>query len=903
MNDGWHAGGSQRGARGRRHRACRPCLLRASTTAAIGVLVCLLLGLPAAAADDEEARFVEGLRQRRLFSLAETFCQARLADPQLGQADRAELVSQLLRCYAAQAAHAVPAEREPLWQRARQTAADFQREQADNPRAILVRVQDALTALTQGELLRLEAELLPAPGTGLEDARGVLREAGRLLEQLDEDLARQIPQRHRQPPRADDELSAAELTALQQHVRYQRSRALRGLALCYAADSDDRIAMLTQAVQTLGQGLTQLAAGDPLADRFRIEQAGGYRLLGDFAAAEQALNQVQPAADQPDTLLESRAEAARLALAQRQPQQAWEVLSQGRQSGGRVSAELDFAHLETYLALWRDAHDRGDAERAEGWQAKAVAMVRWIEQLHGPAWGRRADLLLVQTFGGSPAAAGLDVLIRTGDDLYRKGQADEAIVAYEKAAAAAAASGQTAQAFQLRYRAALVDQNRQRYQAAARRLRALARELPAQPQAAETHLLAAWNAAQAARHDEAALDDYAAILTEHLTLWTASETCETVRLWLGRLRERQQQWAAAADAYRGIGRDSQHFAEALPAAIRCWEAQLQQQSADGAADPQARASAAQAIADALAERLQPLAADEAQAWTATDRLAAEAAARFLVRDVPRGGAQAESLLRAALRASPPPDAAAEQGDRHHDSSSLPASQAAASRGASPPFPPVSDAAWRVRAESLLVLALAAQDGKQSEAERALRQLGSLSPQQLAELVASLSQGASAAAASGQRELAAIRLAAIEMLGERLAQLEAADQARIERWRAESLAAIGRHAEAVTAYASLAARYPNDAALQTAYAELLLAGDDPQGWTVALEQWRRIGQRARPQTDLWYQAKYATAMALSQLGQKREAAERIQYLQATTPGLDDTPWAQKFSDLLQHCQQP
>lgn len=865
MKHGLHADGTGRGVQEHARAACRPCFLRICSVAMIWTLICLLPGMPAAAAVDEDARFVEGLRQRRLFSLAEAFCHQRLADAQLEPADRAELVIQLLRCYAAHAAHAVPAEREPWWQLARQTAADFQREQVANPRAILVGVQDALTALTQGELLRLEAELLPQPGTGLEDAKRVLREASRLLEQLDEDLARQIPQRHRQPPR-DQELSAGELTALQHHVRYQRSRAQRGLALCYPVDSDDRIAMLTQAVQTLEQGLTQLAAGDPLADRFRLELASGYRLLGDFAAAEQALNQIQPAADQPDTLLEARAEAARLALARRRPQQAWEVLGQGRQSGDRVSAELDFAHLETYLALWRDAHDGGDAERAKSWQAKAVAMVQWIEQTHGPAWGRRADLLLVQAIGGDRGAAGLDVLIRTGDDLYRKGQADEAIVAYEKAAATAAAGGEMEQAFQLRYRAALVDQNRQRYQAAAQRLRALARELPAQPQAAEAHLLAAWNTAQIARQDQAELDRYAEILSEHLTLWTASETCDTARLWLGRLRELQRQWAAAADAYHGIGRKFQHFADALPAAVRCWEAHLQELPANDNAQRQARESAAQAIADALAEPLQPLVANAGQTWTPEDRLAAEAAAKFLVRYVRHGGAQAQSLLQAALTGTPPPDAA-----------------------------------WRVGAESLLVLALAAQPAKQSAAERALRQLGSLSPEQLADLVDRLSQGPAAATASGQRDIAPLRLAAIEMLGDRLSQLEAAEQAKIERWRAESLVAAGRHDEAVTAYGRLAARYPDDASLQTAYAELLLAGDDPQAWNKALEHWRRIANRARPGTELWYKAKYAIAVALSKLGQQREAADRIQYLQATTPGLADTPWAAKFRELLRQCQ--
>jgi tetratricopeptide (TPR) repeat protein len=881
MKHGLNTDEERGGMRMGTHMGFRRCFLRVSSVAIIG----LLLGLPVVGADNEDARFAEGLRQRRLFPLAEAFCRERLADAQLGEADRADLVIQLLRCYAAQAAHAIPADRQPLWQLARQAAADFQRDQAANPRRILVRVQDALTVVTQGELLRLEAEFLPDPGISLEDAKRVLRDAGRILEQLDEELTREIPARHRQPPRGE-ELAADELTALQHHVRWQRSRAQRGLALCYASDSDDRIAMLTQAVRTLGQGLTQLAAGEPLADRFRIEQAGCYRLLGDFAAADQALRQVQASADQADTVLEARAEAARFELARGQPQKALEVLSQGREIAGRVSPELDFAHLETYLALGRDAHDRGDADQADTWQTKSVAMVKLVEQIHGPAWGRRSDLLLVHSISSGRGAAGLDVLIRTGDNLYRKGQADEAIVAYEKAAQAAAAGGQADQAFQLRYKAALVDQNRQRYGSAAVRLQTLARDLRTQPKAAEAHLLAAWNAAQAARQDEAALERYAEILSEHLTLWTSSTTCDSVHLWLGRLHERQHQWAAAAEAYHKVGRESEHAGEALPAAVRCWEEHLtrlraegapgvplagarrgtNEQSGDGDANQEVLESAAQTIADALAGRVEPLLADAARPWTAQDRLAAKSAARFLVQYNRHGGAQAESLLRAASTGNPPPDAA-----------------------------------WRATAESLLVLALAAQQGKHAEAERTLRQLGSLPPERLAELVASLSAMAESASAGEQREIAGLRLAAIETLGSRQSQLEASVQARIERWRAESLAAVGRHAEAVTAYGILAARSPDDAPLQTAYAQLLLSGDDPKSWKMALDHWRRIANRARPQSEVWYQAKFGTAVALSKLGQKREAADRILYLQATTPALASTPWASRFAELLRACQ--
>lgn len=827
----------------------------------VWLAVLALLPWPAALAESDDARFADGLRQRRLFVLAETFCRQRLADTGLTDADRADLVIQLIRCYAARAAQSPPADRDPLWQAARQAAADFQREQAASSRRLLVRVQDALTVAARGELLRQEAELLPDSSRSLDEPKAAFREAGRLLEQLDEDLTREIPLRHRRTP-SEEELSADELTNLQHQVRYQQSRVQLGLGLCYHADSDDRIAMLTQAADTLQQPLTQLAAGDPLADRLRIQLAGCYRLLGNFPAAGQALRDVQPAAGRAETALEARAEAVRLKLAAGQPQQALDLLGQGRASDGRVSPELDFAHLETYLALWRAAHEQSDSSQAQNWQAKAVAMVKLIEQTHGPAWGRRSDLLLVHSIGGVRGGADLEVLVRTGDSLYRKGQVDEALATYEKAAATAAAAGQAGQAFQLRYKAALVDQNRQRYGSASEKLRALASGMRGEPQAAEAHLLAAWNAAQEARQDSAALRTYADILAEHLTYWPQGKTANTARLWLGRVRELEQQWAEAAAAYQGIAPDAEQAGEALAAAVRCWEKQLNGLRAAR----QDTAPTADAVAGQLAQRVEGLVADASRTWTSQDRLCAEWAARFLLQYTPHGGPRAETLLQAALNAQPPPEPA-----------------------------------WRATALSLLVLALAAQDGKRADAERVLRQLGSLPPDDVARIIADLSALADTAAPAARPELATLRLAALEVLGGRKSQLAAALQARLERWHAESLAAAGRHQDAIQAYRVLAEQAPDDAQLQATYADLLLGDEAAESWTAALDHWRRIAARARPQTELWYRAKYAGALALKKLGQPQEAASRIRYLQATTPALETTPWGGKFADLLRECE--
>ena len=64
-----------------------------------------------AAADSRDGQMVAGLRERRLFELAEKYCQDRLQAPALDEITKAELTTELLRTFALHAFHESPAER------------------------------------------------------------------------------------------------------------------------------------------------------------------------------------------------------------------------------------------------------------------------------------------------------------------------------------------------------------------------------------------------------------------------------------------------------------------------------------------------------------------------------------------------------------------------------------------------------------------------------------------------------------------------------------------------------------------------------------------------------------------------------------------------------------------------
>jgi hypothetical protein len=389
----------------------------------------------------------------------------------------------------------------------------------------------------------------------------------------------------------------------------------------------------------------------------------------------------------------------------------------------------------------------------------------------------------------------------------------------------------------------------------------LGRDLSNQPQAPEAHLLAAWNAAQGSQADPSALAEYADVLAEHIQLWPQAKTADTARIWLGRLRESQGDGAGAVAAYQGVSRGAAPYADALQGAARCWSQRLSELRSRGAAWQ----DAAQSAAGFFEVQIDHLRKDPSQPWTTEDRFCAEQTARLCLAYVPAGHARAEAALQAALQGQPPPDAA-----------------------------------WQTRARSLLVIALAGQSGKRAGAERMLLELGFDSSKELLEILDALSGLAASASPQAKQDLARLQLTVLDKMALHTPQFDEPTRRKLDRARAAALGLAGRREEGIAAYAKLAKANPDDGQIQEEYAELLLAADDPAVWQQALDQWRRVATRSRPGSERWFRAKYAIAEALVKLGDKDEAANRIRYLQATTPDLEKTAWKHKFLELLQRC---
>ncbi len=157
------------------------------------------------------------------------------------------------------------------------------------------------------------------------------------------------------------------------------------------------------------------------------------RLRGKLAEAMQRLDAIEAAHPPAKTRLVARAERVRILLAAKQMEKALEILRGGREIAGQTAAEFDLAHVEAFIAFWKLAADSKDAQAAADWQKRAADMVQAMEQLYGPYWTRRGEMLLAASAsGGGSATANLGVLVTAAVNHYRRKEYDEAVGAYER---------------------------------------------------------------------------------------------------------------------------------------------------------------------------------------------------------------------------------------------------------------------------------------------------------------------------------------------------------------------------------------------------------------------------------------------------------------------------------------
>lgn len=803
---------------------------------AIAVLLIATSASGLLATDSSEARFLKGLRERRLYRLAEIECRERLAESDLSDEERAEFVIQLALTYTAQALDATAAEREPHWANAGLVCEEHLQKYANSPRSLLVQLQRALVDVSRGEIEQLEAIGTPDEQARLARASEHLRAAIRRLESVRESVE---DARNGLRPEllAKGGFDEHELESLAGNVALETARALRRQAACFPPDSPERDDALLRALAML-EPLAAKSPADDFVWRARLETVACLRQLGRVEPAQRQLDAWMADSPPNDLQDEIYAERLRLLLSAERTSEARQLASQPPE-GARANADL--ARLEVFVAAWRAAPE-------EDLTAAINALLDRIRQQDGPATVRRAESLVGRAFASSPTASNPQSLIHAAEHLYHAGRVEEAIATYDRAAKAFAEQGDAEKSFEAALTAATIEKARGEMLAAARRYRQLALHQPEHPQAAVAHqaailALADQLRANPSRSDDAALSQYGEMLAEHLAKWSNASTVDDVRWWQAQFLANRGQSAEALAALAILPGDSTHAAEGISLAGDLYEQAI-------AALPQDSTVSGDLLVQAT-RHLQPLVLKNDQRWptewTPLQRAAALELARLHLKYGPQGHDYAQRMLLAALRGAPVPEPE-----------------------------------WQADAAPLLIVALV-RGGQTRDALQWLQQTtGQKSSDALSLLDALLAELQSAPEAR-KSALAGVLLTAVDATAA-AAKGDAEMQSLLVRYRAAALAGLNRDQEAIVLYNTLAPQRSRDGAVQEEYAQVLSRSDGTADREQGLQQWQRVERGSRQGSPRWFRARLARIQLLKELGHGEEAAKLLALTRLVHPDL-------------------
>ena len=171
-------------------RFTRPLRRRGRLGCVVALVLCgFVVGTHATRADESQTRYFEQLRRRGLFSLAEGYALARLAESPTPLARRTELVIELSRTLAEHAEFASHDQQADLWKRAASVIHEERTREPSNPHDVMLAAQVAMAMAAEGAWLTVECELRPFDELLIARCRTACSTAITLLKEVEQQLA------------------------------------------------------------------------------------------------------------------------------------------------------------------------------------------------------------------------------------------------------------------------------------------------------------------------------------------------------------------------------------------------------------------------------------------------------------------------------------------------------------------------------------------------------------------------------------------------------------------------------------------------------------------------------------------------------------------------------------------
>lgn len=812
------------------------------------------------------ARYFDQLRQRRFFSLAESYAEARLSDPHLPAPLRIEFAIELSRTLTVHALVVSDDQQEELWQRAVEVLRDEQRVSRDAPRRILLDVYLELISAARVEQLVFDIEASPFEDPPRETLLKLIGESLPRISDSETMLAETIHQQEgkKTPPGG---LSLEELRRLHSHLWERTGEILLAKARMSPAGSPDRHSDVLDADEFFRKVLSR--GSENWHAEAKLGLVIGNRLRDDFDRALSMLDQLEKEQKPIGGPLYDRVriERARTLLLIQQPDVAAEALLAMRAGRKRLPGEFWQVHLQVLAALRRLAVKGNGKSLVGELDEQAHQAINEVDEQVGGVWSRRCRSIWSSVESADRYGPRLATLLKKAEGDYLAGHLESAVTTYASAVDLAHEEKQTDVEMNAGATLLAVLAKVGRWDEVVHRAAELVREHAEHSKAPEIDLLGVY--AQGQLYDRHSNPDQHAVyrhaIEEHLRRFPKSPTVSEADYLLGRLQETSGQFAEAITSYERVSSDHVRRAAASASLLRCWVARLIQQKATG--EPDARLFLQATEAARLQKSALPT---DPKDWSAANWELAYHGIKVLLLVEPAHFLEADdwlNRLKQSLEVS------------GQDTENV-AGEAK-----------LRDELRR-RLGPLQLITLAGQ-GKAREAEQLLGSLQRIGPSELLTVVEELSEMEIPQPVSAHLTLVEIQLSSAEALNHRRNELSKEQQQRLDFTLAKSYFATSQPTKAVEVFQKLLEGAPRDASLARRIGQTLSAREELFCRTLALASWQRVEQSCKQGSAEWLEARYHVIEAHVRLREFDQARKLLAVTKLLYPQLGGEELKQRF----------
>lgn len=819
------------------------------------------LAVGACVAGESDDRFFQGLRDRRLFSLAEEHCVSELEAARLTPTRRVELSLELSRTYVEHAQYISGAEQVELWDQAAAVIDNVLATKQILPNRELLAIQRGLVSVSKSAFQRAHCDLFVEDAAARQAGLDAGRDAIQRFRQIESDLEK-----------GRYELSSREKRQLLRNVRLQLGLASLEIAQLQPLDSPDRAEALLNANEWLDQ-MGERPSLDDAGWNARIGMAVCYRLQGNPGAARREVTALMT--DTPtDVYILDRmaAEYVRLLLLDDKAADAGQFFVKHRQRHKRLSGELHLLKVETLMQIRRLAVEHNSAELAKQLDAQLDVAIKHVDLEVGGYWSARCRVLVDRLSESNTLGTEAAELMQSARSQFNAGRTQESAQGYLAAARAAEKSGKSKPAADFRFTAASILLQSKDYANANVAFDLFVTKHAMDERVANASLLKAWslgriyNSDRTPEHREA----YSASLKNYRERYPETDGAGDAHWMLGQLEEQQRQVVTALELYLQVPAQHRYGPSARLAVCRIYELIFDRLAAESAA---------------------PL---KVQKWQVRATADLTAMIKRFTEDGPLSYGKAEFLLRTAqvFLKFPSPDYAgvdrlletvnaAMQTERIDDD------ELANQRRVS-----LLAEARRARIVSLA--------GRKQTAQAALllNQLATQDSAEFLDVVDGLSKLAEQRNDGLAFELGLLQIKALDLLEARTSNGSnaAVDTRRLKLMRVQALMTTAGYGDAIKLLQQILKTSPKDQTIMAQLAAAYEAANRKESIEKSHAVWKRVESMNKPGSVAWCDARYHVARLGLKLGLVTETQKLLKVTRLLYPNLGNAEISARFSEL-------